>query len=43
MDEEKVLLIKKRRFLNIKGNNSNFKFMSFDNSNSICLCKKYME
>lgn len=39
--DEKVLLIKKRKFSNIRSNNEKYKFVSFGGSNDIYLCKKY--
>lgn len=38
---ERVLLIKKKRYSNIRANQSRYKFVSFGGSNDIYLCKKY--
>lgn len=40
---EKILLIKKKKFSNIRANHSRYKFVSFGGSNDIYLCKKYNE
>lgn len=39
--DEKVLLIKKKKFSNIRSNNERYGFVSFGGSNDIYLCKKY--
>ncbi|MGL6186363.1 MAG: hypothetical protein ACRC1T_13435 [Clostridium chrysemydis] len=39
--DEKVLLIKKKKFSNIRSSNERYKFVSFGGSNDIYLCKKY--
>lgn len=39
--DEKVLLIKKRKFSNIRSNHENYRFVSFGGSNDIYLCKRY--
>ena len=39
--DEKVLLIKKKKFSNIRSINERYKFVSFGGSNDIYLCKKY--
>lgn len=39
--DEKVLLIKKRNFSNIRSNHENYRFVSFGGSNDIYLCKRY--
>ena len=41
--EEKILLMKKKGYSNIRSNHEKFKFVSFDSSNSIYFCKKYIE
>jgi len=40
---EKVLLIKKSKFSNIRSNHAKYKFVSFGASNDIYICKKYNE
>jgi len=40
---EKILLIKKKKFSNIRANHVNYKFVSFGGSNDIYLCKRYVE
>lgn len=40
--EEKVLLIKEKKFSNIKANNSKYEFVKLAGSKDIYLCKKYM-
>lgn len=39
--DEKVLLIKKRKFSNIRSSHENYRFVSFGGSNDIYLCKRY--
>ena len=39
--DEKVLLIKKKRFSNIISNHEKYKFVSFGGSNDIYLCRRY--
>ena len=39
----KILLIKKKKFSNIRANHTEYKFVSFGGSNDIYLCKKYSE
>lgn len=39
--DEKVLLIKKKKFSNIRSTNEKYEFVSFGGSNDIYLCKKY--
>lgn len=39
----KVLLIKKKKFSNIRANHTKYKFVSFGGGNDIYLCKKYNE
>lgn len=41
--DEKILLIKKKRFSNIKLSHEKYKFVSFGGSSDIYLCKKYLE
>lgn len=41
--EEKVLLIKKKKFSNIRTKHDKYKFVSFGGSNDIYLCKRYLE
>ncbi|CED92990.1 Hypothetical protein CRIB_233 [Romboutsia ilealis] len=41
--EEKVLLIKKKRFYNIRAKHDKYRFVSFGGSNDIYLCKRYIE
>lgn len=38
---EKVLLIKKKKYSNIRANHARYKFVSFGGSNDIYLCKRY--
>ncbi|QXE19313.1 hypothetical protein [Clostridium sp. 001] len=38
---DKVLLIKKKKFSNIKSNHTKYRFVSFGGSNDIYLCKRY--
>lgn len=40
-DEEKVLLIKKKQYSNIRANNNKYKFVSFGGSADIYLCRRY--
>lgn len=40
---EKTLLLKKRKFSNIKANHTRYKFVSFGASNDIYICKRYNE
>lgn len=42
-DIEKVLLIKKRKYSNIRTNHSKYKFVSFGGSNDIYICKRYCD
>ena len=42
-EEEKVLLIKKKKFSNINSNQVKYKFVSFGGSKDIYLCKRYIE
>lgn len=39
--DEKILLIKKKKFSNISRNHEKYKFVSFGSSNDIYLCRKY--
>ncbi|MBU3176501.1 hypothetical protein KPL47_08955 [Clostridium estertheticum] len=39
----KILLIKKKKFSNIRSNHTKYKFVSFGGSNDLYLCKKYNE
>lgn len=39
--DENVLLIKKKKFSNIRSNHEKYRFVSFGGSNDIYLCKKY--
>lgn len=41
--EEKILLIKKKKFSNISYLHEKYKFVSFGGSNDIYLCKRYLE
>ena len=41
--EEKVLLIKKSKFYNIRAKHDKYKFVSFGGGNDIYLCKRYLE
>lgn len=41
--EEKILLIKKKKFSNINSMHEKYKFVSFGGSNDIYLCKRYLE
>lgn len=41
--EEKILLIKSKKFSNIRSKHCKYKFVSFGGSNDIYLCKKYLE
>ncbi len=41
-DEEKILLIKKKKIGNIRSDSIKLEFVSFDNSSGIYLCKKYL-
>lgn len=40
--DEKVLLMKKKKYSNIRSNHSEYKFVSFGGSNDIYLCKRYI-
>ncbi|MBF8982593.1 hypothetical protein IZY60_03480 [Lutibacter sp. B2] len=40
---DKILLIKKKNFSNIRANYTKYKFVSFGGGNDIYLCKKYSE
>lgn len=41
--DQKTLLIKKKKFSNIRNNHINYKFVSFGDSNDIYFCKRYSE
>ena len=41
--DEKILLIKKKRFSNIRRNHEKYKFVSFGGSNDIYLCRRYSD